>query len=122
MLRNAQLRRLGFVMGGGWRRPVRPFQVCCVLAGCSPTAAISQEFHTTACAGLRRPSARFNLVAPGERLTTTAAVSGAGGAANPVNAFDWPAAIDLKRAASFATLFDPARACHNDRRLSATVL
>lgn len=45
-VRSALIRREG-VMGGSWRRPVRPFQVCCVAAVGLPCAAFSQRVRPT---------------------------------------------------------------------------
>lgn len=61
-------------MGGGWRWPVRPFQVGCVVAVDLPIAAISQEFAAAERGG-PRPRAEIDLIAPGERLNADAAVS-----------------------------------------------
>jgi len=61
-------------MGGCWRRPARPFQVNCVLAAGSPSAAISQKFGPTERAGPRPLPGEVNLVAPGERLNANSMV------------------------------------------------
>src|SRR5579863_3706827 len=62
-------------MGGGQRRPDRPFPVPCVLAVVLPTAAISQQFGPSECAGPRPLPAKIDLVALGERLNANAIVS-----------------------------------------------
>ena len=64
-------------MGGGWRRPVRPFQVSCVVAVGLPTAAISRKFAATECAGPRL-SAGSLLAALGERLNAKTTDPGIG--------------------------------------------
>jgi hypothetical protein len=68
--------RSGVAMGGGQRRPDRPFPVTCVLAAHLPAAANSQQFGSTECAGPRPISAKTNPAALGERLNASTTVSG----------------------------------------------
>jgi hypothetical protein len=55
-------------MGEGLRGLHGPFQVICVLAAVTPTAAISRQFGPAERASSRRVSNKLNFGSPGERL------------------------------------------------------
>jgi len=119
-------------MGGGQRRPDRPFPVTCVLAAISPAAAISQLFGPTECAGPRLLPAKTNLVVLGERLNANSIVSANPDTADPTIARDLSGLRDdgdnfriIGRHwcdAKSVTVFDPKRASTNDWRRLAVVL
>jgi len=65
-------------MGGGWRRPLKPFQVLCVWVAVVLTAAFSLQFTLATDVGARSIPDKANLGPLGERLNanTIAIVSG----------------------------------------------
>jgi uncharacterized protein len=83
-------------MGGGWRRPLKPFQVLCIWAAVVLIAAFSLQFTLARSVGARPMPDKPNLGPLGERLNanTIAIVSGNPNGTYLSIAYDLSAVLD----------------------------